>query len=140
LARVTRANAPSGHYTMPAQGTVLDTKTKLTWQQAVSTSTYSWGSRGTSGTAQFYCASLSLNGGGWRMPTIGELVTLVDYSQTGGNVAMIDSTYFPGTPAAAFWASTPVSGATGLAWIVYFNNGNTNASATSAANYVRCVR
>ena len=43
VAGASRANAPAGRYTTPASGTVYDTKTKLTWQQAVPTTTYTWG-------------------------------------------------------------------------------------------------
>ena len=56
-----------------AGGTVYDTKTKLTWQQAISSSTYTWAD------AQTYCAgvSMSLGGTGWRLPTLVELKTIV---------------------------------------------------------------
>ena len=63
------ANAPAGRYTT-SSGTVYDTKTKLTWQQAVAPGTYAWAG------AKAYCAGLNLGGTGWRLPTIKELQTI----------------------------------------------------------------
>ena len=65
------AAAPSGHYVVTAgsgtgNGTVYDTKSKLTWQQTISTATYTWAD------AKTYCAGVgaSLGGTGWRLPTV----------------------------------------------------------------------
>jgi hypothetical protein len=147
LARITHANAPAGRYTMPTPGVVYDTKTKLTWQQAVPDSSwFTWGSPTQPGTAQNYCAGLTLGGGGaWRLPTVSELQTLVDYTQTGllvdgGAAPMIDTTFFPNTQPAVFWSATPFAGAEGFAWGVNFTFGNSNGYNTGPANYVRCVR
>jgi hypothetical protein len=105
-----------------------------------------WGSPSVAGTAQNYCANLSLGaGGGWRLPTVSELQTLVDYTQTGayldgGPAPMIDMAYFPDTQPAVFWSSTPFAGAVGFAWGVNFTFGDSNGYDTGPANYVRCVR
>jgi Protein of unknown function (DUF1566) len=75
----TAANAPAGRYTInAAAGTVFDTKTKLTWQRAVASTRYTWPD------AKTTCAALVLNGKGWRLPTIGELSSLIDFSQAAG--------------------------------------------------------
>jgi Protein of unknown function (DUF1566) len=140
VAGASRADAPAGRYEILASGTVYDTKTKLTWQQAVpQTGSYTWGGASTAGTAQSYCATLALNGTGWRLPTVGELLTLVDYTQPGGQ-AMIDPTFFPATPPSAFWSSTPAAGSSSLAWYVYFLYGYSYVVAESGAGFVRCVR
>jgi hypothetical protein len=65
-------DAPSNVETVPgkgtgytaAGGTVYDAKTKLTWQQTVSSSMYTWAD------AKTYCAGVgtSLGGTGWRLP------------------------------------------------------------------------
>jgi hypothetical protein len=91
------------------------------------------------GTAQNYCAALTLAGGGWRLPSLVELSTLIDYSSlTGQN---IDSNAFPNTPAAGFWSATPLVNSGGAsAWGVGFDYGYTTTDVTSAAHYVRCVR
>jgi hypothetical protein len=138
-AGVSRANAPAGRYTA-ANGTVYDAKTALTWQQAAPTSTYTWGTSATSGTAQNYCATLGTSGGGWRLPTMKELQTLIDYSQAGVSSAMIDTVFFPNTPAGDFWAATPVAGAPGVAWVVNFRQGNLIGDTVTTKYYVRCVR
>jgi hypothetical protein len=134
IALVTRhsgADAPPGRYTISA-GTVIDTKTGLTWQQGVGPGA-NWAN------AKTYCAGLSLAGTGWRLPTMKELLTILDVLRSGA--PYIDQTAFPG-PAAAFWSSTPYAPSSGNAWIVY-------TTALSSANYflsvsssttVRCVR
>jgi len=127
-----RASAPAGHYAI-ANGAVYDTKTKLTWQQAASSSTY------TQPAAASYCATLGLNGATWRLPTMKELLTIVDLSVSPPGPT-IDSTAFPGTPPDYFWSSTPYAGAADSAWGVYFNNGYTDYNGVSIIYSVRCVR
>ena len=125
------ANAPAGRYTT-SSGTVYDTKTKLTWQQAVAPGTYTWAG------AKTYCAGLNLGGTGWRLPTAKELQTIVDDSQT--NPA-IDTTAFPSTPSNYFWSSSPLAGSSSDAWSVYFyDGGDTTGYGVSATLTVRCVR
>jgi hypothetical protein len=132
-----RANAPAGRYNVVSGAMVIDNKTLLTWQKTPSSSTYTWGGAANAGTAQNYCATLSLDGLGWRLPTLKELLTLVDYSQPSGN--MIDPAFASG-PTPNFWSSTPMSGSPSNAWFVVFGYGNTNFSGTSSAYGVRCVR
>jgi hypothetical protein len=133
-----KASAPAGRYVVTAggtvYGTVYDTKTRLTWQQAVSSTTYTWAD------AETHCvdAGVRLGGSGWRVPTVKELQTIVDYSQSSG--PMIDPTAFPSTPASVFWSSSPVAGSTSLAWLVSFYGGYSNSYDVSYAFNVRCVR
>jgi hypothetical protein len=130
-ARISDANAPSGHYTSPLAGTVYDTKSKLTWQQSVQTTLY------TQSGAAMYCASL---GSGWRLPTVKELVSIVDFSQT--TAPLIDRSWFPGTAATdAYWTLTFVAGSSqNYAWIVSVYNGMTQTGLVTSKNYnVRCV-
>lgn len=127
---VGHANAPPGRYTI-LSGTVYDTKTKLTWQQAVAPGTYAWAN------AKTYCTSLSLNGAGWRLPSAGELQTIVDETRTNPS---IDPMAFPGTPPSWFWVSSPVAGVPSGAWAVEFNVGVTDTLLAAGANQVRCVR
>ena len=136
------ADAPAGQYVVTAggtgNGTVYDTKSKLTWQQTVSSTTYTWAD------AKTHCAGVgaSLVGTGWRLPTIKELVTIVDLSRA--TTPMIDPNAFPGTPpSASFWSSSPAAGSPSLAWYVNFGGrayGSANSSYITNAVNVRCVR
>jgi Protein of unknown function (DUF1566) len=143
LTRLAGAAAPTGHYVVTAgsgtgNGTVYDTKSKLTWQQTVSSTTYTWSG------VQTYCAGVgtSLGGTGWRLPTVKELYSLVDLSQTAG--PYIDPTAFPSTPSDSFWSSSPVASSPSRRWVVEFDRGDTYASDVSLSYtppcHVRCVR
>jgi hypothetical protein len=132
------ASAPGGRYVVTnggtSSGTVYDSKTRLTWQQTTSSIPY------TRADAKTYCAGVgsSLGGTGWRLPTLKELQSLVDYSQT--TPPMIDSTAFPGTPSDFFWSASPLAGSSSGAWDVYFGNGQTGFCGVSGTFNVRCVR
>jgi hypothetical protein len=126
-----RAAAPAGRYTM-ANGEVYDSKTRLAWQQQSSSSMY------TQADAVSHCATLSLNGATWRLPTMKELLTIVDLSVAPPGPT-IDSAVFPGTPAAYFWSSTLYSGTPGSAWSVLFIYGFSYGNNVSDMSYVRCV-
>ncbi len=125
-----RANAPAGRYTI-ASGTVTDTATKLVWQQAVDPGMWTWQD------AQSYCAGLALAGGGWRVPSVNELMTLIDFSVAGPGPT-IDATAFPGTPAESFWSSSLVG--TANASFVYFSSGSAYYADVTVTYRVRCVR
>ena len=144
------ANAPAGQYVVTAggtgNGTVYDTKSKLTWQQTISSTTTLAGSTPRTFTwaaAKTYCAGVgaSLGGTGWRLPTLKELQSLVDYSQSTATM-MIDPNAFPSTPAAGFWSASPLAGSSSSVWLVDFIDGTT-AFAAVVPGYgalVRCVR
>jgi Protein of unknown function (DUF1566) len=93
--------APPARYQIAA-GTVQDTVTKATWQMA-SQMPVPWSIASTA------C------GGAWRLPTIGELETLVDEAAPGvcssGRTssarcdALLDMTAFPGAPS-TYWTSS----------------------------------
>jgi hypothetical protein len=119
------------NYTVNVDGTVRDNVTGLTWQRDVPASTYTWDQ------AKTYCASLSLAGTGWRLPSRIELVSLVDFTRY--NPA-IDTTAFPNTPSVWFWTSSAVAGSSGGAWYVAFYNGYTYGTGVGSYSRVRCVR
>jgi hypothetical protein len=137
LGGITRANAPPGRYTV-AGGIVYDTKTKLTWQQAVPATTYTWSD------AMTMCSTLNLGGTGWRLPTVKELMTIYDVTQP--TSPAIDSTAFPGTPAGHFWSSTPLAykvNSVSYAWnvdFVAYGGADNGTPVSSATGYARCVR
>jgi hypothetical protein len=128
-AQPSSASAPAGRYAI-ANGTVQDTQTKLTWQQVISTSLYTWADANT------YCAGLSLDGTGWRVPAIGELQTIVDDSTN----PSVDGAVFPMTPSEYFWSSSVVVEDPSRAWTAFFANGSTYSFVMTKPRNVRCVR
>ena len=130
------AGAPNPEgYTDNGDGTVTDKLTGLMWQQTVPTMAYTWSG------AVAYCSSVNLDSHtDWRLPTVVELVSIVDYSVASPSPA-INSTAFPGTPTALdfFWSSTPVAGSASNAWGID-TAGAVTIQDVSGAFYVRCVR
>ena len=127
------AQVPPGRYTTTG-GTVHDSMTNLTWQQISPSVTYTWA------LAKTYCtgAGTTLGGAGWRLPTVKELLTIVDDSRSNPS---LDVTAFGPTPTSfSFWSSSPVAGPPGYAWTVNFDIGVTISAAITDSVPVRCVR
>lgn len=72
----------------------------------------------------------------WRMPTVNELLSIVDYSKFG---PAIDATYFPNSPSGHTWSSSPHASSNDYAWVVYAD-GSAGNGVRSNGNYVRLVR
>lgn len=141
------ADGPDGtNYVIDdAQGTVLDKTTHLMWQRAsLPIATYD----------DAKCACRAFAGGSfrdWRMPTLLEMVTIVDYAKnidqngTGTTVAATNTVVFPDTRLEAYWTATPQGASSlmpGLPVLIDLGNGNT-AEATSTGTFrgsFRCVR
>lgn len=102
----------------------LDTETGLEW---------SLGNYGpmTWEEAIKFCTGL---GDGWRLPTMQELLSLVDYSRYN------PATELPGMVSSSYWSSTTYAGSTDSAWVVYFNYGDDYWGDKSYNYYVRAVR
>ncbi|MBN9564586.1 MAG: DUF1566 domain-containing protein [Alphaproteobacteria bacterium] len=93
------------------------------------------------GKAAAYCQTLSLGSHHtWRLPTIKELITMMDYATS---FPSFNISVFPDIPEdygwPSLWTSTPVVGQSGLFFNINFDFGNTNAIDATAAN-TRCVR
>ena len=124
------ASTADGSYTDNGNGTVTNTSTGLMWQQI--------GSSGTWEQALSYCENLSLaDYTDWRLPTIKELRSLVDYSRL--NPA-ISKTYFPDAVSSFYWASTTLASGTNGAWGVDFDYGGDGHDDKHTSYYVRAVR
>jgi uncharacterized protein DUF1566 len=125
-------------YTDNGDGTVTDDVTRLVWQKAVaSTQAYAWCA------AINYCATLTLAGRTWRLPTRIELLSLVDFTRTS---PAIDTTAFPAVPGGKYhWTASPwvvsqLATKAQDAWIVNFYEGlASNAGDRAAPEYARCV-
>ncbi len=132
LAVSARAAAPIGHFTDLGDGTVRDNLTTLVWQQGTSP----WPVYAAEPAA--YCATLAVPSGGWRLPTVAELQTLLDETVSRPS---IDTTYFPGTPLEYFWTASSVAGYPAATWTVSFHDGSVYpGGAPMVRNRVRCVR
>jgi hypothetical protein len=101
---------------------VYDRKTDLTWQRCVYGQRFDPATASCSGLPQplTFDAAKRLEGQGWRVPRLDELVSLVARSA----VPAIDNAAFPGTPATYFWATDNRDLA--AAWYVSFEDGRTN--------------
>ncbi|MBI5608455.1 MAG: DUF1566 domain-containing protein [Deltaproteobacteria bacterium] len=121
-----------------AAGSVLDYWSGLTWQRTLDTSGGSDGKgKRTYMQASGYCDQLSLDGGGWRLPTIVELRGLVDPWR---DPPAIDPTAFPAAPADGLWSATERVGTPTDRWYVHFLDGFSDAEDVAELHRVRCVR
>ena len=102
----------------------------LAWQKVYSTV------RHTQTGAIAYCASLTLDGGGWRLPTYDEFHSIVD---TRFN-PKIDPTYFPGAHNSSFWTSTSNAGPPPTGCTVYFIGSDSCSVDPINALFSHCVR
>ena len=120
-------------YDTATPGVVLDSVTGLRWQLRSDPMGHNWRDANT------YCAALVVSGvGGWRLPTVVELVSIVDFTRAD---PAIDTDAFPDTPGLPFWTSQVDSANSGLAWYVYFKNGGAyNGNDVTDVQQVRCVR
>lgn len=110
---------------------VLDNSTGLMWDAAGSEK------RMTHKEAEAYVKTLKLGGfTDWRLPTVQELLTLVDYSRT--NPA-IDTSAFS-CKSECYWTGTPYAGVADSAWYVYFGGGGSNWYYRYGDFCVRAVR
>jgi hypothetical protein len=145
MVSLARADAPPDQYALfySASLTIADNYTKLVWQRAAPTTTYSF-----SGAAS-YCQGLSLDGyADWRVPSYKELMTLVDehphfeYGNGGLVPHAIDPNAFPGTAVDNFyWTSSvfPQAPAPTYGYAVSFADGTGQQALLTQPLYVRCA-
>jgi hypothetical protein len=110
---------------------VQDLSTGLVWKRAVEHDNYTWDA------AKAFCAKVAVDGGAFRLPSLRELLTLVDIARFD---PAIDTSAFPGTPGELFWTSSPSHPSVGTAWGVHFTRGSSAAAAVGTKAHVRCVR
>ena len=125
-------DAPVERYQLE-EGTVLDRATGLTWQRAVEDTMH------TQAEAKAHCAGLTVTGagGGWRLPSMKELQSLVDDSRAS---PAVDPVAFEEMPLEPFWTDTRVVGFPGSAWRVSFVHGYTYDAKDFYTYLARCVR
>ncbi len=125
--------------------TVVDNVTGLEWERKVDTNLFTSLPNATN-----YCANLVLDGkSDWRVPTVIEMLSIVDSDKKDRADPAINVTAFPNTPRVFHWISTPaVAVRTPYVWCIHFDYGNLVThcespvgSAGAIREYVvRCVR
>ena len=100
----------------------LDTETGLIWKDRDEPN------------ALAYEEALKLNDGTWRVPTIKELSTLIDYTKYD------PSTLLPNIKGSSYWSSSPNVNYSDYAWYVNFEHGDSYYSYCNHDRWVRLVR
>jgi hypothetical protein len=121
---------PASYTQNVADGTITDNVTGLTWEGTVEPF-----AQYTQGQAIRHCEDA---GGGWRLPTRLELVSLVDFTiaKPGPTINAI----FKNTPAQRFWTSSHFACDPNQAYYVGFDFGSTHPVTIDKSYWVRCVR
>ena len=139
-----------------------DPVSALTWQNPPAGSSMLWSA------AKQYCADLDLDGGGWHLPAIGELRSLIrgcpateaggscnveagdclaascidgSCNSCPGDVGPADGCYWPDEMHGAcgwYWSSSPVADNAAIAWNVEFDRGGVDVG--NVISYARRVR
>jgi hypothetical protein len=117
-------------YSRSAAGVVTDNATGLEWQDDAVSIRMKWSVAGT------YCTNLALDGGGWRLPSIEELVSITDKSRTNPSIDPI----FQNVPSYTYWSSTTDASDSSVVWLVDFFIGIDYWYSKIGSYNVRCVR
>lgn len=111
---------------------VLDRETGLVWEQSPSTTPDNWYNQSS------HCINSNTGGRtGWRLPTIQELLSLVDRSQS--NPSLPSGHPFT-VLSVFFWSATTDAGNTSLAWFVRLGVGDVFGGVKVGTNVAWCVR
>lgn len=115
-------------------GIVTDNLNGLMWQDTAASATSDWSG------APDVCEALNTSTYGgytdWRLPTLDELESIVDFGQDSPAI----NTLFQNTSSGNYWSSNAYVVNTDNAWYVNFNYGLTIANIKISGNFVRCVR
>ncbi len=112
---------------------VTDRTTGLVWQAGGDGHTYD------EAAAASYCAGLATAeapAGAFRLPSVVELMTIVDYGVSGPSI----DPKFTATQSTNYWTSTPTFAMQKLAWTVKFDAGEVIPLLSDTPLPVRCVR
>ncbi len=132
---------PDPDYVDNGNGTVTHTPTGLMWKRCAEGQT--WTDSTCTGNASSYSwaeatsltQTIALQGG-WRLPTVTELETLVDYTKFDPS-GTLNSTLFPKTPASYFWSAAAYAA---NVWRVDFGHGYTYVDRENYGYQIRLVR
>ena len=108
-------------------GHILDTETNLVWCKDQSQEAMTWEE------AKAYCES---KGKGWRLPTIKEFQTILDYDRS----TPVLPEAFSSVVSTSYWSSTTYVNYTDYAWYVDLDDGYVYNDNKTNNNYVWPVR
>ena len=113
---------------------IQDKNTKLMWEDTAHVRE----TKITQPRAKEYCSELHLGGHlDWRLPTIHELLTLIDYKRV--SPAILPAFSYV-EPESFYWTSTHVADEDDAFWGVNFKRGASSKASRYYDRYVRCVR
>lgn len=129
---------------------VKDNVTGLVWEGKTANNdfrdyrkTYTYWGDGRAGDASAYVAAVNAawlcGKNDWRLPTVDELQTIVDYGK-GYPGPTVNLDWFVNTGSGGYWSSSPNVGNTSGAWGVHFNNGVVSGFSRNFNYRVRLVR
>lgn len=122
-------------YTRSASGIVTDNATGLQWQDNYDDNAGSVKLTDYNG-ASTYCNTLTLDGTGWRLPSIEEISTLVDFSRSQPAI----NTIFEIVGNGEFWSSTSNISSSDSVWVLNMNFGNLFVRLKTNSINAICVR
>ena len=117
---------PPERYDLGTPEEVHDLKTLLTWTTTITVGTW--------GDAFDYCYQRP---GGWRLPSLNELQTLLDETQV---KSAVDALAFPDRPDSYYWTSSMFDRTATVMWFASIGEGNTYWAPTTDVSLARCVR
>ena len=113
---------------------VKDPTTNLIWEDT----NHATEDKVTHNEATTYCTTLKLGEiSDWRVPTLNELLTIVDYTRYEPATLKEFSHVEIGT---MYWASTPYLRSKDQFWGIEFKDGATDSASKNYSRYVRCVK
>ena len=114
--------------TVADEKTTIDHNLSLEWQHTVAQKTWS--------NAVSYCETSTYGGhSDWRLPTLHELLSIIDESQ---DYPYVDSRFFPNITEGSFWSSSEFANDSSQVWRTNFNT--ISSSSKNSNSYVLCVR
>ena len=120
----------------PDGAAVRDNVTGLVWQRSPSTPPSTWAE------GRFACGGPLGDTvfGGWRMPSLNEMSSLLDFSVPAPGPVLPPGHPFVGVNAGAYWTATTDGLSSQNAWDVFMNNGQIAVTNKDGHLHVWCVR